>query len=159
MQKPTGSLRAVLVHPHCRSDALDPEMDFAKYIETRDESLVKVRTGMVAPWFVLKPIKKVLCAEHLDTIQTHTARAHASFLVACHEIDCGNDRILKPEPGELTPGAYGSHVASDEWMDRVANEFGLEAVYEMGHLAWQRARLKAGAAGPFTLWAGTGVGR
>lgn len=149
-----GPLKAVAINAFAR-EALSPEMDFAKYEETRDESLILERDGMKAPRFTLKPLRKVLVAETIDTAETRTLRSIFAFQYACHEVDLGDGTVMRPDKSELNQGLYGHQVASYEWVDRVADAVGLQSVYEMGDLAVQRSRLKAGATGPFVLWAGT----
>jgi hypothetical protein len=156
---PTGPLSIVLVAPDSRSEALDPSMDFAKYAETRDPALIKEKPGMRAPRFNISPIKRVPFIENIDTCSTHVVKCEVAFAWACHEIDKGDGNSLKPDAADITTMPNGTKVAGGEWIEKVADEFGVPAIYEVGHVIYQRAKLKAGAAGPFFLWAGTGLAR
>jgi len=139
--------------PAIDGDADGPEAGtqrLAEYRRTRDVAVLRLRDGVTPTLFVVKPLGATYIASVVDTFSGDTFRHVMSFMASCHEIRRADGSRLEPA-GKLAKSVKGTMVGNDEWIDTVAAEFGLLTVYEIGSVAYQRARLPRAARGPF-VW-------
>lgn len=147
---PLGSIEMVIVSKRFRDPALDAEsMQLDEYVKTRDPALIRDREGMTATRFFCEPLKRTWVAETVDSFEAESKRYGLAFLAACTAVRLGDGTVLKPET--RYEGPYKQLVAGPEWHERIADQFGMVTIYEIGKLAWERAQLPAGARGPFGL--------
>lgn len=144
MQDPLKPIDVVLVEPFCRDPALDPEMDLEAYRAERRSELIKERPGMKAARFRVGPIMRTYLAEKIGGMAGEDGRNTLAFLAAVHAYV---DASGTAHRAETNTGAYDQPIATPAWLDEVANEFGMDAVRELGRVARVRAELpKARAA-------------
>lgn len=133
----------------------------ARYIMARDEALLVFRSEAPSPvWFNLRRLSAAWMTDILDGLFSASAQRVLAFRAACHSVD-------GPEP--LTVAAHGAKgarfaagepnhgvsLAPEEWVQEVADLYGLETVHEIGRVAIDFSRLPRGARGPFGYWGGS----
>lgn len=151
MLDPTTPIRAIVVDPRARDKALDDDIAaIREYIRTRDIDKAKLISGIEPAEFILEPLDVIFLAQEIDSEPAESIRRTKAFSASCRSVKCGADTI-KPE--RLIQGRYGTQLAPDDFIREVAAKYTMHAVYEMGDVAIQRARLGAAAAGPFG-WSG-----
>lgn len=140
------------------SEPDDPDLPSAAarmeaYRKTRDPSALVMKPDQRPTAFVCKPLAASLVAKVLDG-RTLLSAYLAAFVYGCHEIRMPDGEPIKP--AKLVQIASGPSVPTNEdlWIDTVARRFGLETIYEIGSVIYERARLPEGARGPFFYRAG-----
>ena len=132
-------------------DASMPSADdrLAENRRTRDLARLVLKTGEAPTRFVCKPLSPSVVARLLDDRSTVQARL-AAFVFGCHEIKLPDGSSLRP--GKMLPQSGGITAPADEnkWIDEVARRFGLDTIYEIGSVIYERARLPESARGPFS---------
>lgn len=133
----------------------------ARYIMTRDEAMLAFRADAPPPvWFNMRRLSAAWMTDVLDGLFSASAQRVLAFRAACHSIEA-------PEP--LTVAAHGTKgarfvagesnhgvsLAPEEWVQEVAEIYGLETVHEVGRVAIDFSRLPRGARGPFGFWGGS----
>lgn len=114
-----------------------------RYRETRDaRELVLAGTPHR---FVCRPLPASLLARY-DALPP-SERWVCCVLAGLHEVRRPDGPPLRP--AGLDRGPAGVRLARDEWVDRLAAEYGLETVYEMGNTIDRISRLPASRRGPF----------
>lgn len=133
---PLASIEVVLINRDCRDAALDPKMDFDRYRSTRDEKLILESKGAKAARFRLTKVAKPFLADVIDAMNSASSKHTMAFLAGCHSY---TDAAGAKQSAELHDGAYEQKIAPPEWMTQVAEEFGMEAIYEIGKAVHARA--------------------
>lgn len=132
-----------------------------RYMLTRDETLLVFRADGPKPvWFNLRRLSAAWMTDILDGLFSASAQRVLAFRAACHSID-GPEPLTVAAHG--TKGAlyvageanHGVSLAPPEWVEEVAERFGLETVHEIGRVAIDFSRLPRGARGPFGYWGGS----
>ncbi len=125
-----------------------------EYRKTRDVSKLAKKPGAEFTRFVCKPLPASFVAAVLDNMNL-TVRHMIAFRQSCHRVCLPEGGDIKP-PNKLRPEACGTKAADDVWIDVVARRFGLETIYEVGRVIYERARLPEGAhgTGPY-YWPGS----
>ena len=126
-------LRAQGVTLHMNPDELK------KYRTTRDKALVKVEGDKQPPWAVVKRLPPSY-TPMIQSYERPTVFA-MSFKAAVHLIRMPDGTDLRPKPAQLTAIREGVDMASDEWVDLVADRWGMDFVLEVGRVAWEFARM------------------
>lgn len=138
---PTKPLKVVLLSDPNLSD----EMDVVAYQKTRDESLIKDKSDACkAVRFELQPIT-YRCLTAIDRFHASMpGRWTEAFLSSCRAIYFSDGTVWQPK-GLQTIRPEGRKVswtvAGDEWEERVVARWGINALYELGRIAYDRARL------------------
>lgn len=124
-----------------------------QYRKTRLLSALVFVPDVKPTLFVCKLLSASTAAKLLDGMATQRAWLSA-FVLGCHEIRLPDGTTMRP--AKMTAGANGTSAPADEnrWIDEVSRKFGLETVYEVGSVIYERARLPEGAQGPFFYRAG-----
>jgi len=106
----------------------------------RDASLIRVKPGMRPTVFKLRPLRMVerAACDALPTAESRWLRALAYAFTGAElgSALCGNSEIFHP-----VAGATG---LNDDAMDLLGERVGIEALYEIGAVAYNRSKL-----GPF----------
>lgn len=125
------------------------EARLAEYRRTRDRSALVLKPDSKPTLFVCKPLAASLVARLLDERSLPQARLGA-FVLGCHEVVLPDGSKLAPK--RLSPQVGGAAAPTDEnaWVDEIARRFGLDTVYEIGSVIYERARLPESARGPFS---------
>lgn len=147
ISNPTGPITVVRINRESRDPALDDKMDFEKYADTRDPSLIKEKDGQRATRFELTPLDAIFCAEYVDSKLTIPQQNMMAFLASCHAYTLPSGNVVR---ADVKVGAYGQPMASMEWAREVAARFGITTMYELGHVTWTRTRLPVEGALPLT---------
>jgi len=132
----------------------------AKYISTRDESLLTFAEAVKPTWFVLRRLPLAFMTGVLDQVYPRAAQRVLAFRASCHAIE-GAEPLSVEAPGtkgarfEATQADAGVTLAPMEWAEEIAQVYGAEVVQEMGELAMTHSRLRRGARGPFGFWDGS----
>lgn len=143
-----GPLRTVRVTPAVLDPAIDLDSsEYIAFIQTRDETKLKFHEGQKPDWFILQPISKRSMMFGIDAEQNPAHRRMMAFRSACHEIQCGDGTVMRAD----TYGPIQNGLSKLEWVDAVADRFGVEAVYEMADVAMSRARAASGKAPAYGL--------
>lgn len=152
MQNPLGALEIVRVNAKHMDPALDLDaMDLDAYRKTRDPELIKCREGQTPARFRIKPLKAAYVVDALES-QLQKTRYTMAVLASCHEITLHNGEVIKP--ARMERAIFETQIADASWLDVIRNKFGLETVYEIGRVAFERATLPEDARGPFSWPAG-----
>lgn len=139
---PFAPLEVVLAESSCWDDALDPEMDVAKYLETYDPALIKELPGRRARRFRLGGITRPFLIDVVDSCSSDRQRWAAAAMAACHSfVDAAGQRH-----DAQTHQVKGDtqRVAGPKWITRLMDEVGAEGAYAVG----RAARWKAGLPKP-----------
>lgn len=122
----------------------------AKYRETRDVAHLVFRAEVKPTEFVLSPIP----ANYASVLEQSApiTRNVLAFLASCLEVRLPDGSVLRPR--KIVPGAYKTRHAEDDWVETCTAQWGIETVYEMGRVAYERARLPKGSKGPYWYPAG-----
>lgn len=123
------------------------------YRKTRDASGLVMKSDQRPTVFVCKPLSASLVAKILDG-RTLLAAHLAAFIYGCHEIRLPDGTPIKPVKVKQIEGGPGVPTDENLWIDTVSRKFGLETIYEIGSVIYERARLPEGARGPFFYRAG-----
>lgn len=145
--------------PKAEGEKLAP---LAKYISTRDETLLKFTEGATPTWFHLRRLPMAWMANVVDVVYPRSAQRILAFRAACHLIEVPGEPLAVVGPREkgtfvATKADWGVTLAPDAWAQEVADRFGAEVVQEMGELAIVQSRLPRGAHGPFGYWVGSAL--
>jgi hypothetical protein len=132
-------LRVVSAHDPAL-DRLRMPMDL--YYETRDPSLVIELPCESARWFSLRALT-TFEAGSCDTITSEPAKFIRAFQLACVAIENFASPGIAMEPTLRVPRPDGTErlMWRDSELERIADEVGLEVIYEVGMLALERRRL------------------
>lgn len=134
-----SALRAVSVH----DPALDHErMPMDLYYETRDEALIVELPGQTARRFVMVALTSVESAT-CDSLTGEGAKFLQAFRLGCAAVENLHATGIAYEPTLRVerPDRTERLIWRDSEIDAIADEVGLEVVYEMGALALQRRHL------------------
>lgn len=131
--------------------------DLSRYIQSRDEELLRFVEGVKPCWFHVKRLPMQFLAAVIDSLLNRSEQRIMAFRAAVHLIEdpAGQLALVAPkEKGEYvaTKGDYGVLVAPMAWSQEVADRFGAETVQEIGEIALTASRLRRGAKGPFGFW-------
>ena len=157
-----ASLSRIPADPALDLDAMRASADGdarIKYAFTRDNALLVTREGAEPEWFHVRRLP-AMWLPRLEVCATAGERYTLAFRAAVHAIDVTGEPLRVSPPGEkgrweATPMDAGVSLAPVEWVQEIADRFGLEVVHEMGRVAIEASRLPKGARGPFTSWGGT----
>jgi hypothetical protein len=119
------------------------------YRRSRDPKELSFLPGLEPHRFRAKPLPAVFAASVLEGM-VPSARNALAFATACHEVVLPDGATLRPR--SVKASSHGTRCSDDEWVNTIAERFGLETVYEVGRVAYERARLPRGARGPFSWW-------
>jgi hypothetical protein len=167
MDPTSKTLRVVRLNPSDPDPALDVAVmsrpvdgdslsRAARYLVTRDESLLVFREAMAPTWFHLRRLSAAWMVDVLDGLFS----APAQRMLAFHAVE-GDEMLTVAQPGSkgarfvATEAHHGVGLAPEEWVQEIADRFGLETVQEMGRVAIDLSRLPKAARGPFGYWAGS----
>ena len=171
MDPTSKTLRVVRLNPSDPDPALDVAVmsrpvdgdslsRAARYLVTRDESLLVFREAMAPTWFHLRRLSAAWMVDVLDGLFSAPAQRRLAFRAACHAVE-GDEMLTVAQPGSkgarfvATEAHHGVGLAPEEWVQEIADRFGLETVQEMGRVAIDLSRLPKAARGPFGYWAGS----
>ncbi len=171
MDPTSKTLRCVRLNPSDPDPALDPaamalpaEGDTvsraARYLITRDESLLVFREGVKPTWFHLRRLSAAWMVDVLDGLFSQPAQRLLAFRASCHAVESG-DPISVAAPGSkgarfvAADAHHGVSLAPEEWVQEVVDRYGLETVQELGRVAIDLSRLPRSARGPFGFWGGS----
>lgn len=172
MDPTSKTLRCVRINPTSTDPSLDAAAMAAKaegetvsrlarYLSTRDEALLVFAKDAPAPvWFNLRRLSAAWMTDILDGLFSPAAQRVLAFRAACHSIDSSPPLVVAAHG---TKGAqyvageanHGVSLAPEEWVEEVAQLYGLETVHEIGRVAIDFSRLPRGARGPFGYWGGS----
>lgn len=160
---PSTSLRLVLVgstsqqSPNC-----DPALDIlapgaaarlSAYERTRsdaDRDALPLRPDARPSVFVVQPLTSAGMRLALDA--TGVRRAQNAVLIACHAFtDALGVEHRASDHGGLTSVTKGVSIASDDWLDHLADLYGAKAITEIAAVVVQRAEVGPLAVAPFLL--------
>ena len=119
------------------------------YRKTRDPAALVLRAGASPTRFVVRGMSAMFVQSVLASLPAQPRNALA-FACACHEVVLPDGAVLKPR--SLKAAAHGARCSEDEWLDVIAQRFGVATVDEIGRVAYERARLPRDARGPFSFW-------
>jgi hypothetical protein len=163
------TIRVVRLSPLCPDEAIDADAMTAdvvdgrnallRYLQSRDESLLRVREGMAPTWFVVRRLPASYLAAVLDAVQPVAARRVMALRAAVHAVE-GPEAVAVLPPGGrgvyvASQADYGVTLAPEEWVQEIADRYGADAVQELGEIALTLSRLPKAARGPFGWWGGT----
>lgn len=156
------SLSRIPADPALDLDAMRSSADGdarIKYALTRDNDLLVVKEGATPEWFHVRRLP-AMWLPRLEVCVTAGERYTLAFRAAVHAIDTSGEPLRVSAPGErgrfeATAADMGVSLAPVEWVQEIADRFGLEVVHEMGRVAIEASRLPKGSRGPFTSWGGT----
>lgn len=171
MDPTSKTLRVVRLNPSDPDPALDVAVmsrpvdgdslsRAARYLVTRDESLLVFREAMAPTWFHLRRLSAAWMVDVLDGLFSAPAQRMLAFRAACHAVE-GDEMLTVAQAGSkgarfvATEANHGVGLAPEEWVQEIADRFGLETVQEMGRVAIDLSRLPKAARGPFGYWAGS----
>ena len=132
----------------------------ARYLLTRDESLLVFREGMTPVWFHLRRLSAAWMVDVLDGLFSQPAQRLLAFRASCHAVEC-SDPITVAAPGSkgarfvAAEAHHGVSLAPEEWVQEVVDRYGLETVQELGRVAIDLSRLPRASRGPFGFWGGS----
>jgi hypothetical protein len=165
---PLASTNIVLVTETCRDPALDvggcecvgekhddrgacplwrEGMDFSRYLETQDETLIKCLDGRQPVRFQLVQLKGSFLLNEIDTLRYPSQKQAMAFRSACHSIEIPGGPAMAVADDEWI-SKKAPKVASNAWLDRVVMRFGSESVVEAGQIAMNRVRLRKDDSSP-----------
>lgn len=166
MNDPIGKLEAVATNAMFMDPAIDMsdpagdgpdgaplpsgEERLVRYRAERDMGCLVLKPDVAPTVFVLSPIPQVAAPMLLEGMST-AVRYVSAFQLSVHEIRLPDGTTMRPK--NISPVSYGARKADDDWINRVMAKWGADTVYELGRLAFERARLPVGAHGPFS-WPG-----
>ena len=172
MDPTSKTLRCIRINPTDPDEALDPAamakpLDGeavsrgARYMLTRDEKYLAFREGASPVWFNLRRLSAAWMVDVLDGLFGAPQQRMLAFRAACHAIEAPGEPLVVSPAG--SKGArfvaaepnHGVSLAPEEWVQEVADRFGLETVQEMGRVAIDLSRLPRAARGPFGYWGGS----
>lgn len=140
-------------HQLVRMDLCEPECDPLAYAEKRDDALVRIKQGSTAARFHVRPAT-TFDVQRIESTGSSEMKALAAFVLCCTEVsDAMIDGVLlrlKP----TRPSAIGKRqvlVWNEEpggELDDLVGYFGLQVIYEIGSLIYDRAILGKGLSGP-----------
>lgn len=168
-------LKVVRCSPSNHEPALDPVMldappvaegeakkdaPITSYFFTRDPELLRFLPDMKPTWFHLRRLPASWMCAVLDNTFPRPAQRLLALRAALHTIETPTEVLSVQAPGEkgpfvATPADYGVTLAPHEWVQEIADRWGLDAVQEMGELVIVHSRLPRGARGPFGAWGGS----
>ena len=171
MDPTSKTLRVVRLNPSDPDPALDVSVmsrpidgdsisRAARYLTTRDESLLAFREAMAPTWFHLRRLSAAWMVDVLDGLFSAPAQRMLAFRAACHAIE-GDEMLTVAQAGSkgarfvATEANHGVALAPEEWVQEIVDRYGLETVQEMGRVAIDLSRLPKAARGPFGYWAGS----
>lgn len=134
------------------ADVPGPDERLAEYRKTRDPKALVLKSEQKPTWFVCKPLSPT-SAVGLDGFTLLGARRMA-FVLGCHEVRLPNGDVMKPKKLKAGPGGTALPADENAWVDEIGRRFGLETIYEIGSVIYERARLPESARGPFSYRAG-----
>lgn len=171
MDPTSKTLRVVRLNPSDPDPALDVAVmsrpvdgdslsRAARYLVTRDESLLVFREAMAPTWFHLRRLSAAWMVDVLDGLFSAPAQRMLAFRAACHAVE-GDEMLTVAQAGSkgarfvAIEANHGVGLAPEEWVQEIADRYGLETVQEMGRVAIDLSRLPKAARGPFGYWAGS----
>lgn len=146
--------------------SLDPAIDFANdetnlmlYQLTRDESRLRFRASVEPTRFVLTRLSHKFATLVLDQVVNVSERLELAFRAACVGVEIPGEESLAPDPAKCVEYRTGVRVAGEQWVDAIADRFGVATVKEMGQVAWDMTQLAPGQDGPFVWPPGSALNR
>lgn len=174
MDPTSKTFRCVRLNPTSPEPAIDPaamaeevtiegatRSRWASYLVTRDESLLRFRDAMEPTWFHLRRLPAMWLCDVLDGVFSASSQRVLAFRAACHAVMVPGEPLSVSLHGTAgsrfvaSPPDRGVSLAPAEWVEEVADRFGLETVQEVGRVAIDHSRLPKGSRGPFGLWHGS----
>lgn len=148
-------MRDSLVTPLRVVSVLDPAIDRAAtdlelYAGTnelgrpgdRDATRIVVLPGQTPIWFTLQPITAIMFANSVESQATPNARYLRAFQWACLSVEGlepGGATLLGDTPINDEMGR-GQMIVGERLLNRLADELGLDWLYDIGAVAYQRAK-------------------
>lgn len=140
---------------------------FADYVGNRNlDALVTTGALKASVHPVLFEIRRLPTMFLLDVIArepTEDGRRLKAFRAACHKVEHAGAVVgaVSRAKGERFGGTNenGVLVASEEWVEWVATEYGAATVVEMGQVALDLARARKDELAPFSYWGGSAAER
>jgi hypothetical protein len=172
MDPTSKTLRCVRLNPTSTDPALDVAAMSApaegdtvsragRYVMTRDESLLVFRADAPPPtWFNLRRLSAAWMTDILDGLFSASSQRVLAFRAACHSIEAAEPLSVAShgtKSARFVAGDanHGVSLAPEEWVQEIAEIYGLETVHEIGRVAIDFSRLPRGARGPFGFWGGS----
>lgn len=122
------------------------EERLARYRETRDLTDLAWRPEMKPTIFVVERLPPVFISGSIDQMSQHPRHTYA-FLAACRRVELPDGRAMVAKMSR--DKVYKVTLATDDWINEVADAFCLETVYEVGRVAHQWAKMRAAERSPF----------
>lgn len=172
MDPTSKTLRCVRLNPSSPDEALDAAAMAkpadgdtmsrgARYMLTRDESMLVFREAMTPTWFHLRRLSAAWMVDVLDGLFSAPAQRLLAFRASCHAVEGAGEPLTVAPAGSkgarfvATEPNHGVSLAPEEWVQEIVDRFGLETVQEMGRVAIDLSRLPKAARGPFGYWGGS----
>lgn len=150
--------------PGARPPTCDPALDLAaegaaqaltRYARERSDdarAALPIKAGATPSLFTVLPLT-MAGWRFVDTAPTDVERVQRAFMVACHGYtdERGAEHTAQTHGGITESGARGFAMASEEWLQHVADSYGTAAIEEVAAIAVQRAKAGPRALAPFDL--------
>lgn len=138
-----------------------------RYMETRDESLLRFREGERPTWFHVRRLPVAYLTGVLDGVFPLADRLRAAVAASVHMVEASPTMLRVVPKAQATkgerfvsePGIGGVEIAPPDWTQELAELFGAELLAELGTVALTQSRLPRGKRGPFYFWGGTALTR
>lgn len=117
-----------------------PNTNGMKYLATRDEQFIKTHEGKEPVWFVLKPVK----AKMLNAMVADLARPTMNELWSLTQhclIAIENSSFVLDLKDFKTIGTGEEKRLTDDAMERIAEQWNVNSIRELGQALLVRARL------------------
>lgn len=116
------------------------DCDGIKYLATREERFVHLHEGKQATWFVLKPVKARALNAMVADINKPTPSELWSLAQACI-VNVENSELTLAHTDFRQIGNGDEKRLSDDAMERIAEQWSVNAIRELGTAVLVRARL------------------
>lgn len=153
---PKAPWRVVLVQDGVRDPAIAPDVEagvLIEYATTRDPdaigSAVRLVGGTAPTWFTLAP----LSLRFMNDVAAREPHPERQRVLACRAALVTGEGPMAESLrfDEREAGIAGMQLIVESEMERIAGAIGVAGIHELGDIALVRARLRAGAPGPFGL--------
>jgi len=132
------TMKVVLVHDKAIDPAIDTEKsDLSEYAKTRDEKHLVFLPDTRPNYFFVKKVPAAYILSLKDNSFGTNLTKTLLFTVACHRIELGDGSVMEAElkTQKIQGGNSIELPTTDKWVTEVCEEFGLEAVLEIGQVA------------------------